>query len=336
MSNPKLSFIVPVYNRPGEVEELLTSLTAQTDSDFELVLVEDGSDQDSKSVVDRFSDQLTIHYYFKENAGPSIARNYGIERAGGDYFLFVDSDCILPDHYVATVRNFLIDNPNIDAFGGPDKADQQFNVLQKSISYSMTSFLTTGGIRGGKKQVDKFYPRSFNLGFSRKVYDAIGGFPKTRLHPGEDMILAIEIVSNGFKTALISEAYVYHKRRTSLKQFRRQVYRFGFVRMVISTMYPKTFKVFFLFPSAFTAGFATSVALAFYGRWELFFLYILYFVAIKLDATVKNRSVEVGAFAMVTTAIQMYGYGLGMAFSIWKRLTMSKQDYLTWAETYRG
>ena len=269
MSDPKLSFIVPVYNRPGEVEELLTSLATQSDPDFELVLVEDGSDKDSKQVVERFADQLTIHYFFKENAGPSIARNYGIARAGGDYFLFVDSDCIIPEHYVAEVRKFLNEHPEIDAFGGPDKADEQFNVLQKSISYSMTSFFTTGGIRGGKKQVDKFHPRSFNLGFSRKVYEAIGGFPDTRLHPGEDMILAIEIIRNGFKTALISEAYVFHKRRTSLKQFRRQVYRFGFVCMVISTLYTDTFKVFFLFSTAFTAGFATAVALAFFGRWEL-------------------------------------------------------------------
>lgn len=336
MSNLRLSFIVPVYNRPDEVEELLSSLKTQTDPDFELILVEDGSDSDSKHVVEKYNVDLRIHYFYKENAGPSIARNYGIERASGDYFLFVDSDCILPSHYVAEVRRYLTDHPDVQAFGGPDMADKSFNTLQKSISYSLTSFLTTGGIRGGKKQVDKFHPRSFNLGFSRKVYEQMGGFPDTRLHPGEDMILAIEIIRGGFQTALISEAYVYHKRRTSLRQYKRQVYRFGFVRIVISAMYPDTFKPFFLIPTAFTAGFILAVLGAILGEEWMLGPYLIYFFLVFLDATVKNSSPVVGLLSMVTTAIQMYGYGTGVAFSLWKRWTMKEVKYLEWAETYRG
>ncbi len=336
MAELSLSFIVPVYNRPDEVKELLVSLAHQSDPDFELVLVEDGSDRDSKAVVEQYSDQLTIRYFFKENEGPSIARNYGIARAQGNYFLFVDSDCILPGHYVAEVRQYLAAHPDVGAFGGPDRADENFNVLQKSISYSMTSFFTTGGIRGGKKQVDKFHPRSFNLGFSRQVYEQTGGFPDTKLHPGEDMILAITIIKGGFKTALIPNAYVFHKRRTNLRQFRRQVYRFGFVRMVISVLYPDTFKVFFLLPTAFTAGFFLSAPLVFFGQWWLLILYVFYFVLVKLDAAIRNRSVEVGVFSVITTTIQMYGYGTGFAYSLWKWITLGRERYLTWAETYRG
>lgn len=336
MNSIQLSFIVPVYNRPDEVRELLQSLTKQTDPVFELIIVEDGSTISSKPVIDEYAEKLQIQYHFKDNEGPSIGRNYGLARAKGDYFLFVDSDCILPPHYVKTVRDFLLNHSDVDAFGGPDRADAQFNALQKSISYSLTSFFTTGGIRGGKKQVDKFYPRSFNLGFSRKVYEQTNGFPDTKLHPGEDMILAIEIVKMGFKTALISDAFVYHKRRTSLNQFKRQVYRFGFVRFVISLMYPDTFKIFFLLPSLFTLGFFVALFLGLTARWELAILYALYFTLVFLDASIKNKSLRVGATAVCTTAIQMYGYGTGFLFSIWKRLTLGSTNFMTWAETYRG
>ena len=336
MNSIQLSFIVPVYNRPDEVRELLESLSVQSDDDFELIIVEDGSSISSKPVIDEYAEKLQIQYHFKENEGPSIGRNYGLAQAKSDYFLFVDSDCILPPHYVKTVRDFLQTHPKVDAFGGPDRADAQFNTLQKSISYSLTSFFTTGGIRGGKKQVDKFYPRSFNLGFSRKVYEQTGGFPDTKLHPGEDMILAIEIIKKGFKTALISDAFVYHKRRTSLKQFKRQVYRFGFVRFVISLMYPDTFKVFFLLPSMFTLGFFAAILLGLTARWELAILYALYFALVFLDASFKNKSLRVGATSVLTTAIQMYGYGTGFMFSIRKRLTLGSNKFMSWAETYRG
>ena len=336
MKAPQLSFIVPVYNRPDEVRELLTSLAEQTDGDFELILVEDGSAVPSKSVVDEYSNQLNIRYFFKENEGPSIGRNYGIKEAVGDYFLFVDSDCILPPHYVETVRSFLISNPEVDAFGGPDRADAKFNTLQKAISYSMTSFFTTGGIRGAKKQVDKFYPRSFNLGFSRKVYEQIGGFPDTKLHPGEDMILAIEIIKNGFKTALISKAYVFHKRRTSLSQFKRQVFRFGFVRYVISLMYPETFKSFFTIPTVLTLGFFFAILMGLAARFEVAFLYLVYFGLVFIDASIKNKSLIVGFAAVMTTAVQIYGYGTGFLYSVFKSRQMGKEPFLTWAETYRG
>ena len=220
-TNLKFSFIIPVYNRPNEVEELLESLSKQTNKNFEVVIVEDGSDLKSDAIVEKYKQQLDISYYFKENTGPGISRNYGFERAQGNYCIFLDSDCILPRHYFETVQNELANN-YVDAFGGPDRAHKSFSKLQKAINYSMTSFFTTGGIRGGKKKLDKFFPRSFNMGYSREVFDKTQGFSKLRF--GEDIDMSIRIIENGFHTRLIPEAYVYHKRRTNLRQFFKQVF----------------------------------------------------------------------------------------------------------------
>ncbi len=318
------SFIVPVYNRPGELAELLESMAGQTYSNFEVVIIEDGSDLRSDQLAKEYSDKLTIRYVDLPHSGPSLARNAGTRVAKGDYYMYVDSDCLLPADYLNTIDCFLEDDP-LDFFGGPDRASANFNSTQKAISYAMTSFLTTGGIRGGKKKIDRFYPRSFNMGVCRKAFDAVGGFPETRMHPGEDMVFSIELINCGFTSGLIRNAFVYHKRRTTLSRFFKQVFGFGKTRYIISRVFPETFKILYLAPSVFMAGSAILVILwLFFGF--LFLLPLLLWVALVLvDATVRNRSPITGLIAVIASFIQLYGYGSGF-LSAWYSVTVRGID----------
>lgn len=315
MDKPKFSLIVPVYNRPDEIKELLESLVPQTYENYELVIVEDGSSNPCKDIVNNYQDSINIRYFFKENAGPSYARNYGMDKAIGDYYIFCDSDCILPKNYFQNINQELI-KETIDAFGGPDRAHPSFNNLQKATSYAMTSFFTTGGIRGGKKKVDKFYPRSFNMGISREVYDKVGGFPKTKMHPGEDMVFTIEIMRAGFKTKLLEDAYVFHKRRTSLAKFKKQVFNFGYTRVIISKLYPETFKIFYVFPSLFILG---NIALLLIGiLYPIFFLPLsAYVVLLFIDSLFKEKNLKVAFFSIATSLTQLWSYGTGFMKAWW-------------------
>lgn len=325
----RLSLIVPVYNRPEEVRELLESLARQEDKDFELVIVEDGSTVRSQKEVEQFEARINLKYFYKENQGPAIGRNYGIERASGNYFIFVDSDCILPPQYIREVKKQL-STDFVDAFGGPDSADDSFSNLQKATNYAMTSTLTTGGIRGKKKRIDKFYPRSFNMGISEKVVEKLGGFPVIRLHPGEDMIFSIQIIEAGFRTALFPEAYVYHKRRTSLKKFYQQVFKFGFVRVIISHLYPQTFKLFYAAPTVFLLGHLMLLLAALVFP-ELLFLPLLYTILVFLDSLGLNKSLSVALLSILTSYTQLFGYGAGFLKASVKKLFMDEaafRDYL--------
>ena len=241
----KYSIIVPVYNRPDEVDELLDSLTRQAYSNFEVIIVEDGSDTPCKEVCDKYLDRLNLQYFLKKNSGPGQSRNYGAERAKGEYLIILDSDVVLPGNYLKAVDEELTDNP-CDAFGGADASHSSFTDVQKAISYSMTSFFTTGGIRGGKKKLDKFYPRSYNMGIRREVYLKLGGFSKMRF--GEDIDFSYRIVEAGYKCRLFPKAWVWHKRRTDLKKFFRQVYNSGIARINLEKRHPGTMKLVHLLP----------------------------------------------------------------------------------------
>ncbi len=322
----RFSIIIPVYNRPDEMKELLDSLVNQTYKNFELVVVEDGSSVSSEELCKSYSHQIDISYYYKENQGPSIGRNYGLERAKGNYFLFFDSDCILPPHYMETIHRELSNN-FVDCYGGPDGAMDNFSNFQKAVSYAMTSFFTTGGIRGGKKQVHQFHPRSFNLGFSEKVYKNTGGFPVTTMHPGEDMVFAIEVIQRGFKTRLVRDAYVFHKRRISFKKFYKQVFGFGKTRYIISKHYPNTFKLFFLFPSVFTLGVIFSVILALLVNFLFIVPLLFYFLLIFIDASVRNRSINIGIQATAASFIQLYAYGCGFFDAFYKLEILHKDEF---------
>lgn len=303
----KFSIIVPVYNRPDEVAELLESLTKQTDKGFEVLIIEDGSSVPCEDICKQYEKQLDLHYYFKPNSGRSETRNYGIARANGDWFIIYDSDVIVPPQYIATVRAELEAHPEVDCYGGPDAADASFSDVQKAINYSMTSIMTTGGIRGGMKNKDKFSPRSFNMGISRKCFETVGGY-KNMI--GEDIDLSIRIQQAGFKTTLIPEAYVYHKRRVDLKKFFWQVNTFGKGRVLLGEMHPGSMKLVHLLPAAFVMGNIALVLLAFWSPW--FLLPIgLYVLGLFVESLIKNRSVKIALLSIVAAYMQLFGYGTG-------------------------
>ena len=315
----KYSVIVPVYNRPDEVDELLESLSSQTFKDFEVVIVEDGSKITCKDVCDKYANILDLQYYYKENSGPGQSRNYGVERAKGDYVLIVDSDAVAPAGYLQAIDDELSRQPS-DAWGGPDAAHDSFTDVQKAISYAMTSFFTTGGIRGGKKQLDKFYPRSFNLGIRREAYLALGGFSKTRFSKmslyGEDIDFSIRIYKAGYSCRLFPEAWVWHKRRTDFRRFWRQVYNSGYARVNLWRMYPEALKPVHALPSLFTIGVAGLVVLApFPCGWSLVLL-LLYALLILIDSSIQSKSLKVGFLAVAAVFVQLIGYGVGFLESL--------------------
>lgn len=319
-----ISFIIPVFNRPAEIEELLSSLSLQTRKGFEVVVVEDGSTLNSKAVVEQYRDQLEISYFFKENSGPGLSRNYGCERAKGEYVIFLDSDCVLPESYWQTVEDALKERYT-DAFGGPDRAHADFTRFQKAINFSMTSFLTTGGIRGGNEKMEKFHPRSFNMGFSKKVFEATGGFSSMRF--GEDVDLSLRILEQGFETQLIKEAYVFHKRRTTLRQFFKQVYNSGIARINLHKRHPGTLKLVHAAPALFTLGVLGLTVLSFLvSAWFIlpipFHMLLLFF-----SAAIQNRSISIGLLAVLTSYTQLFGYGCGFLNAFWKRMILGRDEY---------
>lgn len=306
------SIVIPVYNRPDEVEELLGSLVDQSYSHFEVVIVEDGSTDKCDEVVKQFKDKIEVNYFFKENGGQGFARNYGFERAKGDFFIVFDSDCLIPSNYLETVDAFLNEH-EVDAFGGPDKAHPDFNTLQKAISYSMTSPFTTGGIRGGKKHVGKFHPRSFNMGISKAVFEKTRGYKITRM--GEDIEFSIRIINSGFKTALIEDAFVYHKRRSSLPQFYKQLHFFGRARVNVNRFFKGEMKLIHLLPLLFTLGFFGWLS-TWVWQHDLFRLGLIvlgiYYLIIFWHSSLKNSSINVGFYSIITSFIQLFAYGMGI------------------------
>lgn len=303
------SIIIPVYNRPNEIDELLESLTKQDFSDdFEVLVIEDGSTEKSESSVEKYKSQLDLKYYFKENSGAGASRNFGMEKASGNYFIILDSDVIVPKQYLSEVKKTLLANFT-DAFGGPDAAHESFTAMQKAINYSMTSFLTTGGIRGKKKAVGKFQPRSFNFGLSQTAYSKTKGF--ANLKTGEDIDLTFRLWENGFKTQLIDKAFVYHKRRSTIKQFFKQTFAFGTARPQLNKRYPETAKITYWFPSLFIIGFDVSCIAALFGYWQLLPFYGFYFLLIFLDSLFQNKNITVAFLSIITSFTQHIGYGLG-------------------------
>ena len=311
----KYSFIIPVYNRPEEVDALLLSLCEQTFHDFEVIVVEDGSSIPCRQVVESYEPVLDIRYFQKPNSGPGQTRNYGAERSRGAYLLILDSDCILPADYLQAIEKELRQQP-ADAFGGPDKAHPSFTPMQKAINYSMTSFFTTGGIRGGKKKMDKFYPRSFNMGLRRDVYHALGGFSHMRF--GEDIDLSIRIFNEGYRCRLFPEAWVWHKRRTDLKKFFKQVHNSGMARINLYKKYPDSLKLVHLLPALFTLGTLLLLVGSIFCLYSLTPL-LLYALLVGVDATIRNRSLRIGAYSVAASFVQLIGYGTGFLRAWWSR-----------------
>lgn len=326
----KFSLIIPVYNRPDEVDELLESLTHQENKDFEVVVVEDGSAVPCRSVVEKYQDRLEVHYFSKPNSGPGQTRNYGAERSRGEYLIVLDSDCVLPPGYLNAIEAELQREP-ADAFGGPDRTHPSFTDVQKAINYAMTSFLTTGGIRGGKKKMDKFYPRSFNMGIRAEIYRALGGFSKMRF--GEDIDFSIRIFKGGYRCRLFPEAWVWHKRRTDLKKFFRQVYNFGIARINLYKKYPESLKLVHLLPAIFTLGVAVLLLCAFICPWSLTLL-AAFALIIFTDSSLKNKSLKIGIISVAAAFIQLTGYGSGFLTAWWKRCIQKKDEFSAFEKNF--
>jgi len=304
----KYSVIVPVYNRPNEIDELLGSLTEQTFKNFDIIIIEDGSSKDCKDIIHKYSTKLDIKYYFKENSGAGNSRNFGMQKATGNYFIIFDSDCIIPPHYLTEVNNALTCNFT-DAFGGADTAHASFTTIQKAINYSMTSFLTTGGIRGNEKAIDKFQPRSFNFGISKRAFEVTNGFSNMKI--GEDIDLTFRLWQHNFKTQFIKNAFVYHKRRTTFQQFFQQTFAFGKARPFLNKKYPGTKKITYWFPTFFILSFVLSIVSLFFDIQMFAMFFAIYFTVLFVDSLSKNKNIFVAVLSILTTLIQFTGYGLG-------------------------
>ena len=331
---PLFSFIIPVFNRPNEVEELLQSLTQQTvdSSMFEVIVVEDGSQITCKEVCERFSEQLNLHYFYKENSGPGQSRNYGADKSCGEYYIVLDSDVVLPETYMQHVLDEIKREP-CDAFGGPDRAHHDFSPIQKAISYSMTSFFTTGGIRGGKKKLDKFYPRSYNMGIKSDVYKALNGFSKMRF--GEDIDFSIRIFDNGYSCRLFPEAWVYHKRRTDFSKFFKQVYNSGIARINLYKKYPSSLKLVHLLPAVFTVGvFLLCLSALLLCSLVPLSLLLLYSILIFIDSATHYKSIKIGFLSVGAAFTQLMGYGLGFIEAWWKRCFRGLDEFQAFEKNF--
>ena len=326
------SLIIPVYNRLDEVDELLESLSKlDYNEKFEIVIVEDGSSVKCEEVIHKYNNKLTISYYYKENSGPGDSRNYGMKMANGDYFIIFDSDCIIPKEYLTEVSNAL-KKSYVDCFGGPDKALSSFSDIQKAINFAMTSFITTGGIRGGSEKIDKFQPRSFNMGLSRKAFETSNGFGN--IHPGEDPDLSFRLWNLGFETKLFPKAYVYHKRRIDWDKFSIQVNKFGKARPILNSWYPQYTKLTFFFPSVFIIGLLAGLVLLIFNYDLLLQLYFIYFLLVFLISTYQNKSLKIGYLSAVAVWKQFYGYGTGFLESFFKIILLKQNPQKAFPELF--
>lgn len=326
------SIIIPVYNRPEEVKELLESLSiSDYNKEYEIVIVEDGSTITCKDEVEKYKNKLNISYHFKENSGPGDSRNFGMKMAKGDYFVIFDSDCIIPKQYLHEIEKELTEK-FVDCYGGSDAALDSFSDIQKAINFAMTSFLTTGGIRGGSEKINKFQPRSFNMGISEKAFNLSNGFGN--IHPGEDPDLSIRLWKLGFETRLFPNAFVYHKRRIDWNKFSVQVNKFGKARPILNSWYPEYSKLAFFFPTLFILGLYSSIGFLVFGFKLPILCYLSYFLSILITATVQNKSVKIGFLSLVAVDKQFFGYGKGFLNSYIKVILLKQKPEIAFPELF--
>ena len=331
MQEIHFSLIIPVYNRPDEARELLESLCKQTDRDFEVVIVEDGSTERCDEAIKPYFEKLNLKYFFKQNEGPGLTRNYGAKLASGNYFIFFDSDCLIPERYIEIARKAQKEN-YLDCFGGPDRSHPSFTPVQKAISYSMTAFLTTGGIRGGSKKMDKFHPRSFNMGISKEAFERTGGYSSMRF--GEDLDMSLRIASLGLKTGLIRDAFVYHKRRTDFRKFFKQVHNSGIARINLYKRHPQSLKMVHFIPAGFVFYCIFSIITLLFGWWWFVALLLLYFIMIFMDALRLEKNICVAFLSMEAATVQHFGYGTGFIKAFWRRLILGQEEFHSFRKNF--
>lgn len=309
MASPKYSIIIPVFNRPLELSDLLQSLTKQTFRDFEVLLIEDGSSITSQKVFENYEGQLSLRYFFKPNSGPGPSRNFGFEKADGKYFIVFDSDCQIPEHYLEAIDKHLRTTP-LDAWGGPDRGHKNFTPLQQAMACTMSSLLTTGGIRGGKSK--NFQPRSFNMGIRREAFKLTGGFHFDRF--AEDIELSIRMKKMGLRVGLIPEAFVYHQRRATFKAFFYQVSNFGKGRVLVGRAHSGEVRLVHWFPALFLVGLVVLLPIAILSPrlgGLILFMYVLYLFGIGMETFLKTKSAQVAFVSIPSALVQLTGYGWG-------------------------
>jgi len=320
------SVVLPTYGRPGDVDEFLDSLTRQKYKDFEIIMVDATPDDSVREVADRYLDRLSLTYIHKKGLGISDSRNLGVERSTGEYVIFIDSDCVIPPIYFTEIEKYLNQN-KVDAFGGPDAASEDFTISQKAINYVMTSFLTTGGIRGKAKRIGRFQPRGFNMGISRKAFDAVGGY--SGLKVAEDIDLSMRLHKAGFIIALIPDAFVYHKRKTNLYKFFVQMFMYGKARIDLFLRHREALKITYLAPLFFMIYLMAGIISVTFNE-ILFLLFlatiILYAIAVFADSSIRNRNPVAGLLSVFAAYEFLIGYGTGLIYNIFRRVVLRKKE----------
>jgi len=324
------SIIIPVYNRPDELDELLESLTDQSYVHFEVIVVDDGSLLLCKKIVEKYLQKLQIRYFYKTNSGPGQSRNYGAKESNGDYLIFLDSDCILPEDYIKSIDTEL-NKQETDFFGGADNAHSSFSNIQKAINYSMTSVLTTGGIRGNKISVDRFYPRSFNMGIKKTVFEKVGGFSEMRF--GEDIEFSIRVLKSHYQSRLFIDSWVYHKRRTDFRKFFKQIFNSGMARINVHKKHPDSLKIVHIFPAVFVLYVFTCLILS-YFCWFIAIPFCLFVVLIFTESIIKTKSLAVSLLSIGSSFIQLFAYGCGFIIAIVKKIFLKNNKYTAFDKTF--
>ena len=320
---PTFSIIIPVYNRPNELKELLDSIKKQTFKDFDVTIIEDGSKITSEKLSLEYSTQFSIKYIAQTNQGPGPARNNGAFQASGSWLIFFDSDCIIPDNYLEII-NKEVECTDFDCFGGPDKAHPNFNTIQKAIGYAMSSILTTGGIRGAKENLDIFYPRSFNLGVRNSVFNSLQGFSDMRF--GEDLDFSMRLLKKGYSTKLLRKAFVYHKRRNNFRSFYKQVYNSGIARINLDIRHKGTMKIVHWIPAAFVL---SHILILTVGIFYPFFLLSLLFIPmiILFHSFYVTKEIKTAFYSVPAAFTQTIGYGLGFIKALISRKILGKSEF---------
>lgn len=328
---PQFSVIIPVYNRPEEVEELLQSLAAQDTMEFETIIVEDGSTEKCEEICNELKGKIPVSYYYKENGGPAQARNYGAEKAKGEWLLFFDSDCIIPPHYFTEAKKELA-GKKCQLFGGADRSHESFTTLQKAIDYSMTSIITTGGIRGNKKSADKFYPRTFNMGIQKRVFEEIGGFSNMRF--GEDVDFSYKVKEGGYESRFFPQAWVYHKRRNTFRTFFKQVFNSGIARIHLTRRHPGSLKIVHLLPSGFFLGSILLILISLLISFWFIMPLVLLSIVLFADSSYRKGSVKTGIYSIATSYTQLWGYGSGLLAGWWNICILGKSNYAAFVKNF--
>lgn len=342
MTDYLFSVIIPTFNRRDEVHDLLISLQKQTfdHQRFEVIIVDDGSTDGTNHLVEsmRSSVDFRLRFFQQDHAGPGLARNLGMTQAAGEYFLFIDSDCLADERWLEGLAN-AIEQEQPLAFGGPDGVLPEFSPLQKAIDYAMTSFLTTGGMRGHtRKRLAKFYPRSYNMGIHRSIFAKLGGM--NNLRHGQDLEFSRRIVASGAKVIYIPAAIVYHKRRTSLQKFFRQIFNWGVARINLTKIDQAILEPLHFMPAVGADTFIVLTILAPFCRicrylWLLSSgAGLLILGVIVIDAYRRYRQVKPALLAPLVALTQVFAYGFGFTAAYIWRIILGKEEFTGFVKRY--